>query len=152
MHFSTDSRNVSSAQSIERFELFKHGASHSIWLVKLVVYNVSPWMSMKQSYFIMPLLILGPTSPGNNIDVYLCSLIDELNKLWTNSVNTYNVRTISDFLAYRMLSGWSTKGLMVCSYCQEAVGSTSLSTYCSICYMGHRRFLPAERSYRSMKG
>ena len=37
------------------------------------------------------MIILGPTSPGNNIDVYLQPLIDELNQLWENGVETYDV-------------------------------------------------------------
>ena len=59
---------------------------------------------------------------GNDIDVYLRPLIDELNELWENGVNTYDVSihinfqlktvviwTVNDFPAYDHTSGWSTK-------------------------------------------
>ena len=66
----------------------------------------------------MTLLISGPNSPGRDIDVYLCQLIDELKMLWDTGVETYNcvskgrfnVRaalmwTVNDFPAYMYLSG-----------------------------------------------
>ncbi|KAG8391025.1 hypothetical protein BUALT_Bualt01G0145100 [Buddleja alternifolia] len=65
----------------------------------------------------------GPTSPGNDIDVFLEPLIDELKDLWDHGVETYdastgtnfNLRaailwTIHDFPGYGIISGWSTKG------------------------------------------
>ena len=30
--------------------------------------------------------------------------------------------TINDFLAYGMVSGWSTHGILACSYCMEKKG------------------------------
>ncbi|XP_071694922.1 uncharacterized protein [Rutidosis leptorrhynchoides] len=63
-----------------------------------------------------------PSALGNNIDVYLKPLVDELKLLWDHGVETYDsstnsnfqmragmVWTISDFPAYANLSGWSTK-------------------------------------------
>ncbi|KAL5752708.1 hypothetical protein ACOSP7_022905 [Xanthoceras sorbifolium] len=52
--------------------------SHSTWPVDLIIYNLPPWMGMKQPNFIMSLLIPGPHAPKNDIDVYLQPLIDEL--------------------------------------------------------------------------
>ncbi|KAL3358735.1 hypothetical protein AABB24_015706 [Solanum stoloniferum] len=40
--------------------------SHSIWPVIITVYNLSPWMCMKQPYCYLSLLIPGPKAPGNN--------------------------------------------------------------------------------------
>ena len=78
---------------------------------------------MKSKYSILSLLIPWPRSPGNDIDVYLQLLIDELKLLWNSGVETYDASrnqtfqmraalmwTISDFPSYAMLSGWSTKG------------------------------------------
>jgi hypothetical protein len=47
----------------------------------LVPYNLPPWMCMKQQYFILSMIIPGPTAPGMNIDVYLQPLISELQEL-----------------------------------------------------------------------
>lgn len=83
---------------------------------------------MKKPYRMLSLLIL--TSPDNNIDVYLLPLIDELKSLWDEGVPTYDafkketfkmrvgvMWTITDFPAYAIVSGWSTKGYIVCSHC-----------------------------------
>ncbi|CAN6544560.1 unnamed protein product [Malus baccata var. baccata] len=50
--------------------------------VVLSVYNLPPWMCMKQPNLLLSLLIPRPRSPGKKIDVYMCPLIDELNELW----------------------------------------------------------------------
>ena len=64
-----------------------------MWLVVLIPYNLPPWICMKQTFFMLSLLIPGPTSPGNDIDIYLQPLIDELNDLWDVGVETYNAST-----------------------------------------------------------
>ena len=77
---------------------------------------------MKEPFLFLSLLIPGPRAPGNEIDVYLRPLIDELRELWEIGVETYdsvskrNFRlhamimwTINDFPAYGNLAGWSTK-------------------------------------------
>ena len=56
-----------------------------------VVYNLPPWMCMKQTYTMMSLLILDPTEPENNIDIYLQSLKEELKELWINGVEIYDI-------------------------------------------------------------
>lgn len=65
----------------------------------------------------LSMIILGPSSPRNDIDVYLQPLIDELKELWEFSVETYDsytnqtfqmhatlLWTICDFLALAMLA------------------------------------------------
>ncbi|GKA56804.1 hypothetical protein Tco_0755876 [Tanacetum coccineum] len=77
------------------------------------------WFCMKESSFMLTLLIPGPKSPGKDIDVYLRPLIDDLKVLWakpgveTIDVATglkFNMRamvlwTINDFPARSSLSG-----------------------------------------------
>ena len=109
----------------------------------------------------MSLLIPGPRSPGNDIDVYLRPLVDELNELWSEGVETYDtfagqtfrlhaavLWTINDFPAYGNLSGWSTKGKLACPTCGIETCSLSLKHGRKTCYMGHRRFLPSDHSWR----
>ena len=89
----------------------------------LIPYNLPPWMCMKQTFVMLSLLILGPTAPGNGIDIYLQSLIDELNDLWEIGVETYDASikqnfcihaailwTINDFLAYANFQVGALKG------------------------------------------
>nr|GFA49824.1 hypothetical protein [Tanacetum cinerariifolium] len=45
--------------------------SYSMWPVILTTYNLPPWLCMKESYFMLTLLIPGPKSSGKDIDVYL---------------------------------------------------------------------------------
>jgi hypothetical protein len=56
--------------------------SHSTWLVTLCIHNLSSWLFMKHKFIMMPLLISGPVQVGNDIDVYLQPLIDDLLVLW----------------------------------------------------------------------
>lgn len=87
---------------------------------------------MKQPYLILFVLIDGTKGPGDKIDVFLQPLIEELKELWNDGVSTYDAGskhffllhaallwTISDFSAYTMLSGWSTKGEFACPYCNK---------------------------------
>ena len=52
----------------------------------LVTYNLPPWLCMKQKKFMLTALISGPKQLGNEIDVYLAQLVDDLKKLWHDRV------------------------------------------------------------------
>ncbi|XP_042980250.1 uncharacterized protein LOC122310441 [Carya illinoinensis] len=135
--FAEDPRNVRLGLASDDFNPFNNLAKpYSIWPVILVPYNLPPWLCMKDPFFITSLLIPGPRSPGNDIDVYLQPLIDELLDLWENGVDTYDAKatetfrlhaalmwTINDFPAYGNLSGWSTKGKMACPSCEQETDS-----------------------------
>ncbi|XP_074321844.1 uncharacterized protein LOC141659024 [Apium graveolens] len=57
-------------------------STHSTWPVLLMIYNLPPWLCMKRKYIMLTLLIPGPKEAGNNIDVYLQPLIEDLMLLW----------------------------------------------------------------------
>jgi len=77
--FVEDSRDVRLGPTSDGFNPFGNiSTSYSVWPIVLIPYSLPPWMCMKYYYFIMPTLIPGPKAPGNNIDVYLQPLIDEL--------------------------------------------------------------------------
>ncbi|WMV24979.1 hypothetical protein MTR67_018364 [Solanum verrucosum] len=59
--------------------------------------------------------------------------------------------TISDFSAYAMLSGWSTKGKFACPCCNYGTNSRYLKHSRKMCYMDHRVFLPMDHSWRFNK-
>ena len=68
--------------ALDEFNPFGNmSTTYSMWPVVLVLYNLLPWKCMKESNFFMSLLILGPKSPGKEIDIYLKPLIDELKEL-----------------------------------------------------------------------
>jgi hypothetical protein len=71
-NFASDSQNVRLSLASDGFNPFGNmSTSHSTWPVMLVPYNLPPWMCMKQQYFILSMIIPGPSTPGMNIDVYL---------------------------------------------------------------------------------
>jgi hypothetical protein len=131
--FSKDPRNVRLALASDGFNPFGMiSTTYTVWPVIIIPYNLPPWLCMKQPYWMMSMLVPGPKSPGNNIDVYFCPLIDELKELWEHGVETWDAKvkknftlralllwTINDFPAYAMLSGWSTKGKFACPYCNK---------------------------------
>ncbi|XP_052172287.1 uncharacterized protein LOC127788215 [Diospyros lotus] len=153
--FAEDSRNVRLGLAFDGFNPFRTMTiSYSIWPVVLMPYNLPPWLCMKQPYFILSLLIGGPRAPGDNIDVFLQPLIQELQELWSEGIETYDASrkemfhvhaallwTINDFLAYANLFGWSTRGRVACPCCMKETESKWLKHGGKFCYMGHRRFL-----------
>ncbi|XP_074297100.1 uncharacterized protein LOC141627779 [Silene latifolia] len=108
---------------------------HSSWPVMLIIYNLPPWLTTKSKYILLTLLISGPKQPGNDIDVYLAPLIDDLKLLWNVGVRVLDAAsgshfqmramlycTINDFSAYRNLSGYrlkTDKGCPVCGHDTE---------------------------------
>jgi hypothetical protein len=58
------------------------GGSNSTWPATLCIYNLPSWLCMKCKFIMMSLLISGPIQVGNDIDVYLQPLIDDLLVLW----------------------------------------------------------------------
>ncbi|XP_028094798.1 uncharacterized protein LOC114294835 [Camellia sinensis] len=160
--FASEPRNVRLGLAADGFNPFKAmNVAHSSWPVIVMPYNLPPWLCMKQPHMMMILLIDGPSSPGNNIDVYLRLLVDELIELWENGVQTYDAETnqmfqlhavllwtINDFPAYANLSGWSTKGVLACPCCNIRTRHRYLKNGRKICYMGHRRWLNASHKFR----
>ena len=59
--------------------------------------------------------------------------------------------TISDFPAYAMLFGWSTKGKFACPCCNYNTNSHYLKHSRKMCYMDHRVFLPMDHPWRANK-
>jgi ssDNA-binding Zn-finger/Zn-ribbon topoisomerase 1 len=160
--FSSDARNVRLGVASDGFNPFKTmSITHSTWPVILIPYNLPPWMCMKQSFFMLSLLIPGPKGPGNNIDVYLQPLVKELQELWFDGIETFDAYkketfklhaavmwTINDFPAYANLSGWSTKGQYACPCCGIDTSSRWLKHGGKFCYMCHRRWLAPDHKWR----
>lgn len=163
--FTSEPRNVRLGLASDGFNPFgSMSLSHSTWPVVLIPYNMPPWLCMKQPNFILSLLIPGPEQPGNDIDVYLEPLIDELKLLWDDGVRTYDsvkkevftmraalLWTINDYPAYGNLSGWTTKGNVACGVCFKDTGSLYLKGSRKTCFMRHRRFLESSHPYRKDK-
>ncbi|GKV21627.1 hypothetical protein SLEP1_g31588 [Rubroshorea leprosula] len=119
-------------------------------------------MCMRPEFTFLTLVISGPKSPSKNIDVFLHPLIDDLKRLWSSGIETFDsfrkqnftiramlMWTITDFPRYGMVSGWSTHGRLSCPYCMEMTRAFYLQYGCKICFFDcHRQFLPTSHSYR----
>jgi hypothetical protein len=117
-HFSAELRNVRLGLYINRFNPFGlFAALYSCWLVKFTVYNLLSGIYMRPEFMFLSMVIPGLNSSGQNIDVCLQPLIDELTQLWSSKALTYDVLrkqnffmraalmwTINDFLVYGMVS------------------------------------------------
>ncbi|XP_074298224.1 uncharacterized protein LOC141629053 [Silene latifolia] len=99
---------------------------------KILIAAIEQILFAQRKYLMLSLLISGPKQPGNDIDVYLEPLIDDLKLLWDTGVDvydayhaeTFNLRamiycTINDFPAYGNLSGYTVKGAKACPICEE---------------------------------
>ncbi|XP_071739703.1 uncharacterized protein [Rutidosis leptorrhynchoides] len=158
-------RNVRLGLASDGFNPFGNmSVSHSTWPVVLISYNLPPWLCMKKPFLFLTLLIPGPSAPGNNIDVYMQPLIDELKELWDTGVNTYNastksnfplraclIWTISDFPAYTNLLGWSTKGKLACPSCHKETKSIRLSNSHKDIFVAHRHWLEMLHAFHFLK-
>ena len=106
----------------------------------------------------LSLLIPGPKAPGQDIDVFLQPLVEELEE----GVPAYDMHTrqhftlkamlmwgIHDFPAYGNLSGCVTHGYKACPICGENTQSTRLEHSKKVVYTNYRIFLSADHPFRS---
>ncbi|XP_049406222.1 uncharacterized protein LOC125869841 [Solanum stenotomum] len=163
-YFARDPRNVRLGLALDGFSPFKSmSISHSTWPVIMIPYNLPPWLCMKQPYMILSTIIDGPRAPGNDIDVYLQPLVDELKELWVG-VATYDISnnhmfqmratllwTISDFPGLGNLSGYGVKTRYACPCCLTKTKHTRLKNGRKYCFMSHTRWLSHGHKFRKDK-
>ena len=77
-----DPRNIMLGASTNGMNPFgNQNTNHSTWPVFVWMYNLPPWKCMKTKYIHMSMLIQGPKQPGNNINLYMGLLKEELDTL-----------------------------------------------------------------------
>ncbi|XP_052181209.1 uncharacterized protein LOC127794273 [Diospyros lotus] len=161
--FAAEKRNVRLGLCTDGFQPFgQSGKQYSCWPVIVTVYNLPPWMCMKDTTMFLTVLVPGPENPKAKLDVFLQPLIAELKHLWDVGVHAYDISlkqnfqlraalmwTISDFPAYSMLSGYSTAGKLACPYCTIHSDAFYLSKSRKISWFdNHRKFLHQDHPYR----
>ncbi|KAL4035973.1 hypothetical protein IC575_004687 [Cucumis melo] len=130
--FSNNPRNLRFGLATDGFNPFSNLSSgYSCWPVMLVTYNLPPWLCMSKENIMLTLLIPSPKQSGNDFDIFLQPLIDDLKLLWDGvevydvvNKSNFNLRamliwTINDFLAYGNLARCTTKGKTTCPICGE---------------------------------
>nr|GEX57581.1 hypothetical protein [Tanacetum cinerariifolium] len=81
LDFAKEPRNVRLGLAADGFNPFGNlSQAYSMWQVILITYNLPLWLCMKESSFMLTLLIPSPKSPGKDIDVYLRPLIKDLKR------------------------------------------------------------------------
>ncbi|XP_058195233.1 uncharacterized protein LOC131311699 [Rhododendron vialii] len=163
--FASEPRNLRLALSADGINPHRSLSSrYSCWPIILVTYNLPPGLCMKKKFMMLSLLISGPHQPGNDIDVFLEPLIDDLKSLWKEGVEAYDAYkqqhfrlravllwTINDLPAFGNLSGCTVKGYYACPICGEGTCSCRLKHGKKNSYEGHRKFLPRYHPYRKQK-
>jgi hypothetical protein len=98
-HFSAESRNMRLKLCTDGFNPFgSFVAPYYCWPVILTVYNLPPGMCMRLKFMFLSMVIPGSSNPGQNIDVCLRSLIDELTQLWSSGTLTYDISRKHNFV------------------------------------------------------
>ncbi|HET7732936.1 MAG TPA: DUF4218 domain-containing protein [Paludibacter sp.] len=160
--FGTDPRNLRLGISADGVDVNRGNRPRSVWPVLTLIYNLPPWLCMKRKFIMLSVLISG--YPGNDIDVFLEPLVDDLRRLFDEGVETYDAYTkdkfslraavlwtINDYPALGALCGCPSsgyKGCVVCgteTYCVRLRGSSKQS------YVGHRRYLPYNHAFRKQR-
>ncbi|GJZ78048.1 putative transposase-associated domain-containing protein [Tanacetum coccineum] len=157
-----DTRNLRLGISADGVDVNTGNRHHSVWPVLTVIYNLPPWLCMKRKFINLSVLISG--YPGNDIDVFLEPLVDDLHTLFETGVDTYdastkdnfNLRavvlwTINDYPALGTLCGCPYSGFKGCVVCGKDTNCVRLSTLSKQSYVGHRRYLPYNHPFRKQK-
>ncbi|XP_042423430.1 uncharacterized protein LOC122011054 [Zingiber officinale] len=160
--FGSEARNIRLALVADGINPHSNLRSrYSCWPIMLATYNLPPDMCMKRKFIMLMMLISGPKQPGNDIDVYLEVLVDDLQLLWEGVDGVYDAYrrevftlkvvllwTFNDFPAYGNLSGCTTHGYYGCPICGEDTYAKHLQNGKKMSFAGHRRFLPRFHPYR----
>jgi hypothetical protein len=111
---------------------------------------------MKRKFITMPVLIQGPRQPGNDINVYLRPLVEELLLLWNrpgvhvwdeHKQEHFDLRallfiTINDWPALSNLSGQSNKGYNACTHYFDDIKGIFLKNVERSCTLAIVDFFP----------
>ena len=124
-------------------------SSHNTWLVILTIYNLPPWLCQKHRYLLLTMLIYGPRQLGNDIDVFLEPLIEDMKILWEKMVEMIDASlrkkftlkaiifvTITDYPDLFSPSG-QIKGKTDCVVCIDSTYYTYLKGSYKMVYTRH---------------
>ncbi|KAL0328191.1 UNVERIFIED_CONTAM: hypothetical protein Scaly_2251700 [Sesamum calycinum] len=133
----------------------QYGCMYSCLPVILNAYNLPPKICMSSEYMFLMMVIPGPSNPKCIIDIYLESLIEEL-QMWhmgiltrgnaknkKSTIRTAFMWTVNDLPAFGMAFRWSTTGVMGYPICMKDTRAFYLENSRKACYFdSHRQFLP----------
>jgi len=149
--FGQECRNVMFGLQTDGMNAFSNlSTNHICWPIILFIYNLSPRIYMKRKYMMLSLMISSPKEPGNDIDVYLNPIVEDLKLLWVDGVEVFDVVasktfmmhamlfcTINDFPTYGNLLGYNIKGHKACPICEENTTYHQLKNKRKTVYLRH---------------
>jgi hypothetical protein len=98
LKFGDEARNVRFALSTDGMNPFDdHNSSHNTWPVILTIYNLPPYLYQKRRYLLLTMIISGPKQRGNDIDVFLEPLMEDMKILWEEGVKMMNASLKKEF-------------------------------------------------------
>lgn len=99
--FGAEPRNVRFGLATDGFNPFRNmNLSYSIWPILLIPYNLPPSLCMKETNFILSVIVPGRKAPGKEIDVYMQLTLDDLLRCWNHGVLTYDAYVGKKFTFY----------------------------------------------------
>ena len=70
--FAAESQNVRLGLCTDALQQFgQSGLKYSSWPVIVTLYNLPPWMCMKEEYMFLTLIVPGMKNPKDKLDVFL---------------------------------------------------------------------------------
>ena len=138
----------------------------STWPVIATIANLPPWLMTKNFFLLLCLLIPGREQPsGEQFDIFLQPLLEELKTLWVVGVDMRDAATFMgqpvfkcfgilmftahDLPGYGIVAGLATKGYMGCVHCgPQTVARYSHSLRKVVYNSQYRRWLNPEHEFR----
>ena len=153
-----DPRNITLGMSTDGLNPFVNQSStHSTWPVFVWTYNLPSWLCMKKKYIHLSMLIQGPKQPGNDINLYLRLLKEEIATLFDEPTQTWDayeqdyfpmraalLTTVHDYLGYGYVAGQVAHGFRACVRCMDDTTYRQLERNpgsSKTVFLGHRRWL-----------
>jgi hypothetical protein len=130
----------------------------------MMSYNLPPNKCLKEGFIFLALVISGPKESRKQMNIYLCSLIEELKELW-QGVDAYdnqlkyqfNLRaaylwSIHDYLVYGKFVNGCVHGRLNCPMCMYESDAFRLQHSRKVSFFDcHQRFLPFSHEFRGDK-
>jgi hypothetical protein len=166
--FTQEHRNIRLGLATDGINPFSiKRSTWSTWPVVLLNYNIPPWLTTKNHFMMLSLIVPGPKSiTGAHFDIILAPLLMELLQLWNEGMVTVDAAmyqgiqeftlrvlllwTIHDFPAYGLVAGCMTKGFHACPVCgPSTVSRRSAALKKNVYDDQHRKWLPLNHPFRS---
>jgi hypothetical protein len=132
---------------------------HSTCPIMVCIFNLPQWLCHKRKYLLLTTLISSPKQAGNDIDIFLEPLMEDMQKLWEYVVTIwdeynkqyFNLKAIIFYMINdnptRLSLAGQVKGKTGCVICVDQMESIYLPFSSKLVYMRHHIFLPHKHKY-----